>query len=569
MQPRHLSCLVWLWLWWFLCVGTPSASSALRPSSTTTTTTTNNNRGLQQQALWTVTGGSTFQQQQQQQQRLRGRLRLPRLAATTGSSELDDDDDDNSNNGSNQQHQHQHQQLRRRNISVATLLAVSFLNLLGFTVAGPITPALGRHFALDVGVRFGSLTSAYPLGMLAGLFLWPTLSDRVGRKPVLAASLLGGGLGLAAQALVVARGGSLVAFLTARAATGAFAGSSPVSKAYLADVGYRDGRLPRYLAWRDAASTMAFIVGPVLGGGLYELRRRWGRTAASASAAINHTTGSLSFVIGVSAAASLLAAAMVMALVQDVKPKPQNTTDDSKSNSENEDEETREVLIACPLGNRMWTGVASVCVVSGLFNAGDATFHAFFSALLRDRGGLGAADIGLVYTGLACVSLAVSTSGVGVRLLRRSGPVATCVTGLTGVATGLLALGAAAVAGGSAATVVVPKAVLVTAAAVYYCGVPLYGPTIPTMLLQCMPGHRRGSIMGLDGAINTLGRIISPLAMGEVYRRRGAGAAFGLAGGVVFVGALTALLRRFIVLRGSFLDTNDDNTTGRRPTLPS
>jgi hypothetical protein len=55
--------------------------------------------------------------------------------------------------------------------------------------------------------------------------------------------------------------------------------------------------------------------------------------------------------------------------------------------------------------------------------------------------------------------------------------------------------------------------------------------------------------MGLDGAINTVGRIISPLMMGEIYRRFGAGAAFGLAGSLVLLGMGTALFRRFIVLR--------------------
>ena len=47
----------------------------------------------------------------------------------------------------------------------------------------------------------GYLTSAYPLGMFGALFLWPRLSDRVGRKPILVLSLLGVGCGLVAQAV--------------------------------------------------------------------------------------------------------------------------------------------------------------------------------------------------------------------------------------------------------------------------------------------------------------------------------------------------------------------------------
>ena len=91
----------------------------------------------------------------------------------------------------------------RRSLSVFAVLIAAFLNLLGFTMAGPITPALGAHFGVDVGASLGFLSSAYPLGMLCGIVLWPALSDRVGRKPVISLSLFGSGLGLAAQGYAV------------------------------------------------------------------------------------------------------------------------------------------------------------------------------------------------------------------------------------------------------------------------------------------------------------------------------------------------------------------------------
>lgn len=58
---------------------------------------------------------------------------------------------------------------RKVSISVFSVLAAAFLNLLGFTMMLGLTPALGSHFKLPVGARFGSLTSAYPIGMLAGV----------------------------------------------------------------------------------------------------------------------------------------------------------------------------------------------------------------------------------------------------------------------------------------------------------------------------------------------------------------------------------------------------------------
>jgi len=200
------------------------------------------------------------------------------------------------------------------------------------------------------------------------------------------ASLLGSGLGLAAQAWVIQCNGSLKLFLATRVLTGCFAGSSPVSKAYLADVGYKDGKLPRYLALRDASSTMAFIVGPLLGGVIFDLRRTLlggaGPIAKAAKTAENiQTSGSLAFVIGVSATASAIAGCLVGFFVKEINLaqsnkdyKPKVDIDDTTTNSSYADEE----IIECPLGRRLWTGVGSVCLVSFLFNIGDSTYHAFF-----------------------------------------------------------------------------------------------------------------------------------------------------------------------------------------------
>jgi MFS transporter, DHA1 family, tetracycline resistance protein len=436
---------------------------------------------------------------------------------------------------------------RERRISVGAILASCFLNLLGFTMASPITPALGKHFSLKMGASFGSLTSAYPLGMLIGLLFWPRLSDTIGRKRVITASLLGSGLGLAAQTWVIHRDMSLSWFLTARALTGAFAGSSPVSKAYLADVGYKDGKLPRYLALRDASSTMAYIAGPMLGGLLFELRR-WLSNYGPYATDLMGTTGSLSFVIGSSAAASTAAALLVAAFVTDFKPSKQRAKGEVNSDNDSDSADGKEELISCPLGHTMWAGVASVCIISFLFNVGDSSFHAFYSQMQKSAG-MSAGDIGFLYTILATISFSVS-AGVTGPLMRSWGPVWTCALGLTFVGMGLSAMGIAA--WGQVAAFPTSVGVLAAAAAVYYCGVPLYGPTIPTMLLRCVPSNKRGTIMGLDGTINTLARIVSPLVMGEIFRRYGAGAAFGVAGTMVFGGVFTTLLRRYVVLRQSY-----------------
>lgn len=366
----------------------------------------------------------------------------------------------------------------------------------------------------------------------------------------------GSGLGLMTQAWVIRGGGTLTQFLLARSMTGLFAGSSPVSKAYLADIGTKDGNLSRYLSLKDASATLAFIMGPAVGGLLFEVRRKMiGASTELSKADVLDTSGSLAFVIAISAAASMLASLLAGVLVKEAsfyKNKTELDNNAEKKDNNYDDEiatikkgnNDEEELISCPLGRSLWTGVASVCVVSFLFNVGDSTFHAFFSAFLRKQGII-TKDIGLLFTCLACISFLVSTT-LSSKIMKSIGPVLACASGLTLTGSSLLLLGLAA----SGSILIEPSFAILTAiAAVYFCGVPLYGPTIPTMLLRCVPSNRRGFILGLDGFINTLARIVTPIITGEIYRRYNAGAAFTTAGVAVVCGATIALTRRFLTLR--------------------
>jgi len=413
-------------------------------------------------------------------------------------------------------------------VSVFSVLLSTFLNLLGFTMTIPINVALRDHFALGMGASFGSLSSAYPLGQFGALFLWPRLSDRVGRRPVMALSLGGTGLGLALQALAVARGWSVATFLGCRFLTGCCAGASPVGKALLADIGAATGQLPRFMAWRDAATTLAFIAGPWFGGWLYS------------------ASGSLSTVIGATAAGSIAAGVGVALCTREpthaVRTKGASATDASPSPP------PEEKLIACPLGRDLITAIATVCCVSSLYNCGSATFSAFFGPLAQDLCGVGVQQIGFAHTLLASVSFATSTL-FAAQAQRALGTVFTCALGLGIVATSLLAMGAVArlapLAHGGVLT-------FWAAAAFYQVGVPLYAPTVPTMLLQCVPRQQRGTVMGLDEAINTIARVSAPLVFGGLYASRGAFACFAAAATAVSAAAAVAIIRRFVVLRGNY-----------------
>jgi len=94
-----------------------------------------------------------------------------------------------------------------------------------------------------------------------------------------------------------------------------------------------------------------------------------------------------------------------------------------------------------------------------------------------------------------------------------------------------------------------PSLVFWAGAALYQLGTPLYAPTVPTMLLQCVPRHRRGAVMGLDEAINTVARVISGPLLGHLYKVFGPSVCFGTASAATGLAAIVTMLRRLMVLR--------------------
>jgi len=64
-----------------------------------------------------------------------------------------------------------------------------------------------------------------------------------------------------------------------------------------------------------------------------------------------------------------------------------------------------------------------------------------------------------------------------------------------------------------------------------------------------VPKNRRGFIMGLDGAINTVARVISGPLLGHLYKVFGPSVCFGTASAATGLAAIVTMLRRLMVLR--------------------
>ena len=130
------------------------------------------------------------------------------------------------------------------------------VDLIGFGIVMPVLPFWAREFGVD-GTTFGLLTASYAAAQFAFAPLWGRLSDRVGRRPVLLATIAGTALSLLALALAP----SLVWLFAARILAGAFAANVGVASAYIADVTPPEERT-RWMGLLGASFGIGFVLGP-------------------------------------------------------------------------------------------------------------------------------------------------------------------------------------------------------------------------------------------------------------------------------------------------------------------
>jgi len=155
---------------------------------------------------------------------------------------------------------------RSRSVILALVTLATFTDIVAYSVAIPVLPDLSRKFGASpttIGVLFASfgltlLTLSIPMG---------AVSDRIGRK----GPMVGGLVALAAATLLFAFATSLPWLFAARMVQGAAdAVTWVVGFALIADVYGADER-GRVSGIVMMGTSVAVMVGPTLGGWLYEL----------------------------------------------------------------------------------------------------------------------------------------------------------------------------------------------------------------------------------------------------------------------------------------------------------
>ncbi|HWU15113.1 MAG TPA: Tet(A)/Tet(B)/Tet(C) family tetracycline efflux MFS transporter [Caulobacter sp.] len=171
--------------------------------------------------------------------------------------------------------------LNRRTLAFPLILATVLLDAAGIGLVMPIIPRLLREVGhtADLGWRFGAFLGLYALMQFACSPVLGTLSDKLGRRPVLLVSLAGAAIDYVFMAFAP----SLAWLFVGRAIAGITGANMAVAQAYIADITPEAQRARRFGVF-SAMFGLGFILGPVLGGVLGGV---WVRAPFLAAAALN------------------------------------------------------------------------------------------------------------------------------------------------------------------------------------------------------------------------------------------------------------------------------------------
>ncbi|MCH1616032.1 MAG: MFS transporter, partial [Candidatus Poseidonia sp.] len=159
--------------------------------------------------------------------------------------------------------------------ALLALFLVTMIDMIGFGIIIPFLTYLVQDLAAEegvvrIGLWVGLLMTAYSTAQFISSPFWGSLSDRIGRRPVLMVGLVGNTVFFTAFGF----SNTLIFALSMRFLAGVFNGNIAVARAYIGDVS-----TPKQLATRmgliGAAFGLGFTIGPFIGGEFSNPAERW------------------------------------------------------------------------------------------------------------------------------------------------------------------------------------------------------------------------------------------------------------------------------------------------------
>lgn len=364
------------------------------------------------------------------------------------------------------------------------------MDMVGFGIMLPVLPLYAEDFGASPAMA-ASVIAVFSAAQMVAAPLWGRLSDRIGRKPVLIAALIGSSIG----SLVTGLAGVLWVLFLGRVLDGASGSSYAVGQAAVADMAEPEDR-PRLLGLLAAAFGVGFVAGPLIG----SIAALGGRQ--------------LPFFV----AAALTAGNAIVALVRLPSGRKSAPASAPKPGR-------------LALWGASGPGVRRLAVLSLVAMAGFAGFEATFAMLVERRfPDVGDPTVYGLFAAIGVLMVLVQTRIVG-PVNARLGTRSALRAALSLVAAGMVVL---AMGGGWAG--------LAVALVLLVVGQGVFGPTLSNATVETVGADGRGSALGLQQSAGALGRIIGPLLAGVLFGRVAVGAPY-LVAAVLAIAAMALVPR--------------------------
>ena len=360
----------------------------------------------------------------------------------------------------------------RDRAALISVFSVVILDLIGFGIVMPILPFWAREYGASA-TTLGWIAATYAAAQFVFAPLWGSLSDRVGRRPVLLGTIAGTALSLALLAVA----NSIPMLFAARLLAGVFAANFSVASAYVSDVtppAQRTGRM----ALLGACFAIGFTLGPAIAGPLS--------------------------LLGVHApivvAAALSAANFVYAFLRLAEPE---RLDVGASASEGAPlEAARGPRFAALADPR----VRAIAIANLVFSLAVTQLESMFQYFMADRFGWNAFRVSLLLVAMAVVM--GSVQGGMRRIVPRFGEAR------------LVVAGAALMTAAFALIPEMPSVLLLALPlALSAIGRGIAQPSMMGMVSRAAHAGNRGAVMGAFAAMASLARVFGPVAAGWLYDR--------------------------------------------------
>lgn len=353
------------------------------------------------------------------------------------------------------------------------ILLTTCLDLIGFGIVIPLLPAYANSFDIS-DPKIGLIMAAYSFMQFVCAPMWGHLSDRIGRRPVLLATIPLTGVCY----LLCGFATSFATLLAARLAAGFFGANLSVAQAYMADVTPREDRA-RGMALIGMAFGVGFSVGPALGA----IAWSWGRTVFE-----DEPLRALAMPFFVAGGIGLLNSVWALFALRESLPEEKR-----RGNGPGEDRPGRFDAM-----RRAWglPALRALLLLAFLGTFAFANFETTLTRFLQDIHGL---DVEIAKTFAFIGVVLVLSQGLYRGLVRRAGEGPMLAAGML-----LMTIGLAALPWTPTGLLLVPLCVL-------SMGNGWVHPSISAMVSMRTPANLQGGTFGITQSVASIARIVGPL----------------------------------------------------------